>query len=208
MVRFTREVDVGGGQTVEIIQDSGPAHHGATVWDASLVLLSHCLKRSDFDSWKARRVLDLSAGTGVVAISLAKAGCTDVTASELFDDVIGLMEENIKANGVAVVSKKYKWAQEPAGFPAEKLPFHVILVSDAISYGTEHHPDLVKALLDLSDESTTILMAFEVRPLANGNEAAFIKLAKTVFDVFQIPNDQLDETYRSDDILVVRFMKR
>lgn len=208
MVRFTREIDVGGGETVEIIQDSGPAHHGATVWDSSLVLLSHCLKRSDFDSWKARRVLDLSAGTGVVAISLAKAGCADVTATELFDEVIALMDENIRANAVGVVSQKYKWAQEPTGFAEGRLPFHVILISDAISYGTEHHPDLVKALWDLSDESTTILMAFEVRPLANGNEAAFIKLAKTVFDVFQIPNEQLDETYRSDDILVVRLMKR
>ncbi|MEX0859776.1 MAG: 50S ribosomal protein L11 methyltransferase, partial [Cucumibacter sp.] len=48
-----------------------------------------------------RRVLDLGAGSGLVAIAAAKAGASKVTASEIDEYALAAIRLNAEANGVA-----------------------------------------------------------------------------------------------------------
>src|SRR6185312_4500801 len=69
-------------------------------WGGGLALARHVLDHPEFVA--GRRVLDLGAGSGLVAIAAAKAGAASVMASEIDaygQAAIGL---NAAANGVAV----------------------------------------------------------------------------------------------------------
>jgi predicted nicotinamide N-methyase len=84
-----------------LIGESGAAPYWAYAWSGGTALARHILDRPE--TVRGRRVLDLGAGGGVVAIAAAKAGAAAVTASEL--DPIGsaALQLNLEANGVEAV---------------------------------------------------------------------------------------------------------
>jgi predicted nicotinamide N-methyase len=79
-------------------QDEPP--YWAYPWGGGVVLARHILDHPDIV--RGRRVLDLGAGGGLVAIAAARAGAAKVLASEI--DRIGrsALALNAQANGVAV----------------------------------------------------------------------------------------------------------
>lgn len=69
-------------------------------WAGGLALARHILDRPD--TVAGRRVLDLGAGGGVVAIAAAKAGARSVRAADVDPFAIAALVLNAAANGVAV----------------------------------------------------------------------------------------------------------
>ena len=70
------------------------AHH----WGGGLVLARHILDRPECVA--GRRVLDLGAGSGLVAIAAALAGAAAVTAVEIDRHAVVALRLNLQANGV------------------------------------------------------------------------------------------------------------
>jgi predicted nicotinamide N-methyase len=72
----------------------------AYAWAGGAVLARHFLDRPA--SVRGRRVFDLGAGSGIVAIAAAKAGAASVTAAEIDPNGIAAIGLNAVANGVTV----------------------------------------------------------------------------------------------------------
>jgi predicted nicotinamide N-methyase len=69
-------------------------------WGGGLALARHFLDRPE--TVRGRRVLDLGAGSGLVAIATAKAGARQVIASDVDPDAVAALSLNAAANAVAI----------------------------------------------------------------------------------------------------------
>ena len=77
-----------------------PPPYWAFPWAGGMALARHILDRPE--TVAGRRVLDLGAGSGLVAIAAAKSGAASVTAAEIDRYGIAAIGLNAAANGVAV----------------------------------------------------------------------------------------------------------
>ena len=77
-----------------------PPPYWAFPWAGGLALARHILDRPE--TVAGRRVLDLGAGSGLVAIAAVKAGAATVTAAEIDPYALAAIALNAAANGVAV----------------------------------------------------------------------------------------------------------
>lgn len=80
-----------------IAGDTSP--YWAHVWGGGLALARHIAEQ---DVVRDRRVLDLGAGSGLVAIAAARAGARHVLASDSDPDALAAVAENATLNGVTV----------------------------------------------------------------------------------------------------------
>jgi predicted nicotinamide N-methyase len=78
------------------------APYWAYCWAGGLALARHILERPE--TVAGRRVLDLGAGSGLVAIVAAKAGAGAVSASESDPYAVAALRLNAAANGVALAA--------------------------------------------------------------------------------------------------------
>lgn len=78
----------------------GAAPYWAWPWAGGLALARFALDRPDLVA--GRRVLDLGAGSGLVAIAAAKAGAASVTAAEIDPNALAALALNADLNGVTV----------------------------------------------------------------------------------------------------------
>ncbi len=78
-----------------------PAPYWAFPWAGGMALARHILDRPE--TVAGRRVLDLGAGSGLVAIAAAMAGAGEVIAAEIDRYAVAAIGINAAANGVAVV---------------------------------------------------------------------------------------------------------
>jgi predicted nicotinamide N-methyase len=77
-----------------------PPPYWAFPWAGGLALARHLLDRKETAA--GRRVLDLGAGSGLVAIAAAKAGAAEVAAADIDAFARAAIAENAAANGVTV----------------------------------------------------------------------------------------------------------
>lgn len=100
----------------------GTGHHGTT--RGCLLLLDHVLRAR-----MPRRVLDLGAGTGVLAIAAAKALRRSVLASDIDPRSATVAQENATLNGVGSLV----WSIRATGFSAPlfraRAPFDLVLAN-------------------------------------------------------------------------------
>ena len=77
-----------------------PPPYWAFPWAGGMALARHILDRPETVS--GRRVLDLGAGSGLVAIAAAMAGASSVIAAEIDRYALAALDLNAAANGVAI----------------------------------------------------------------------------------------------------------
>jgi ribosomal protein L11 methyltransferase len=110
------------GIEIEAALAFGTGHHGTT--RGCLLLLDHVLK-----AWRPRRVLDLGAGTGVLAIAAAKAMHQKVLASDIDPPSVQVARENARLN----VAGHLVQAIRATGFAAPQFaaaaPFDLVLAN-------------------------------------------------------------------------------
>jgi ribosomal protein L11 methyltransferase len=110
------------GIEIEAALAFGTGHHGTT--RGCLLLLGEVLK-----AHRPRRVLDLGTGTGVLAISAAKALHRKVLASDIDALSVKVAAENARANGVGPLVE-VAWGN---GFSVSRLrerrPFDLVLAN-------------------------------------------------------------------------------
>nr|WP_179610911.1 50S ribosomal protein L11 methyltransferase [Rhizobium leguminosarum] len=83
-------------------EEADPAPYWAYPWAGGAVLARHLLDRPEVVA--GRRVLDLGAGSGLVAIAAAKAGAAAVTAVDVDANAIAAIGLNAAINGVDIVA--------------------------------------------------------------------------------------------------------
>ena len=100
----------------------GTGHHGTT--RGCLLLLDHVLK-----AYRPRRVLDLGTGTGVLAISAAKALHIKVLASDIDPLSVKVARDNARLNGTGELVETVR----ATGFSASQFeansPFDLVLAN-------------------------------------------------------------------------------
>ncbi|MET0492332.1 MAG: 50S ribosomal protein L11 methyltransferase [Actinoplanes sp.] len=77
-----------------------PAPYWATAWPGGQALARYVLDNPEIV--EGRRVLDLGAGSGLVAIAAAMAGAAEVTANDTDGYAIAAIQANANANGVQI----------------------------------------------------------------------------------------------------------
>jgi ribosomal protein L11 methyltransferase len=110
------------GVEIEAALAFGTGHHGTT--RGCLLLLDHVLK-----AYRPRRVLDLGTGTGVLAISAAKALHIKLLASDIDPLSVKVARENARLNGTGELVN----AIRAGGFSAPQFernrPFDLVLAN-------------------------------------------------------------------------------
>ncbi|QKK15067.1 class I SAM-dependent methyltransferase [Rhizobium indicum] len=86
--------------------EADPPPYWAYPWAGGAVLARHLLDQPE--TVAGRRVLDLGAGSGLVAIAAAKAGAAKVTAVDIDANAIAAIGLNAAINGVNIVA----WAAD------------------------------------------------------------------------------------------------
>jgi predicted nicotinamide N-methyase len=84
-------------------READPAPYWAYPWAGGAVLARYLLDRPEIVV--GRRVLDLGAGSGLVAIAAAKAGAAAVTAVDIDANAIAAIGLNAAINGVDIVAR-------------------------------------------------------------------------------------------------------
>ncbi|TDB71402.1 methyltransferase [Micromonospora sp. KC723] len=79
-----------------------PPPYWASAWAGGQALARHLLDHPELTS--GRRVLDLAAGSGLVAIAAALAGAARVVANDIDPYAVAAVTVNARANGVTVVA--------------------------------------------------------------------------------------------------------
>ncbi|MBP2445747.1 putative nicotinamide N-methyase [Rhizobium leguminosarum] len=101
--------------------ETDPPPYWAYPWAGGVVLACHLLDRPQ--TVAGRRVLDLGAGSGLVAIAAAKAGAAAVTAVDVDANAIAAIGLNAAVNGVEIVAIAADIIKEP---PPEETDLVVV----------------------------------------------------------------------------------
>jgi ribosomal protein L11 methyltransferase len=110
------------GIEIEAALAFGTGHHGTT--RGCLLLLDHVLKAKS-----PRRVLDLGTGTGVLAISAAKAQHRRVLASDIDPLSVRVAAENARLNGTGNWVETIRATGFSAPLFAQRGPFDLVLAN-------------------------------------------------------------------------------
>ncbi len=110
------------GIEIEAALAFGTGHHGTT--RGCLLLLDHVLK-----AYRPRRVLDLGTGTGVLAISAAKALRIRVLASDIDPLSVNVAHDNARLNGTGDLVETIHATGFSAPAFAQRGPFDLVLAN-------------------------------------------------------------------------------
>ena len=110
------------GIEIEAALAFGTGHHGTT--RGCLLLLDHVLK-----AYRPRRVLDLGTGTGVLAISAAKALQIRVLASDIDPLSVKVARDNARLNGTGDLVQTVQATGFSAPEFAQRGPFDLVLAN-------------------------------------------------------------------------------
>ena len=101
-IRLHRATPSSGLRTLAEQDSAFDTPYWAYCWGGGLALARHVLDRPEIVA--GRRVLDLGAGSGLVAIAAAKAGASAVSASDCDPYALAALRLNAAANGVALAA--------------------------------------------------------------------------------------------------------
>jgi ribosomal protein L11 methyltransferase len=110
------------GIEIEAALAFGTGHHGTT--RGCLLLLDHVLK-----AYRPRRVLDLGTGTGVLAISAARALRIRVLASDIDPLSVNVAHDNARLNGTGDLVETIHATGFSAPAFAQRGPFDLVLAN-------------------------------------------------------------------------------
>ncbi|XP_019406483.1 PREDICTED: protein-lysine methyltransferase METTL21D [Crocodylus porosus] len=133
----------------------------------------------------------------------------DVTVTDL-EELQDLLKLNIETNKHlltgSIQAKVLKWGEDVTEFLP---PPDYILMADCIYYEESLEP-LVKTLKDLSSPDTCIICCYEQRTMGKNPEIErkYFELLQMDFELEEIPLEQHDEEYRSEDILILNIRRK
>ncbi|CAL9240517.1 unnamed protein product [Arabidopsis halleri] len=202
------------GHSLSILQSpcslNTPGVTGSVMWDSGVVLgkfLEHSVD-SKVLSLEGKKIVELGSGCGLVGCIAALLG-GNVVLTDL-PDRLRLLKKNIQTNlhrgntrGSAIV-QELVWGDDPDLDLIEPFPDYV-LGSDVI-YSEEAVHHLVKTLLQLCGDQTTIFLSGELR-----NDAVleyFLETALKDFAIGRAEQAQWHPDYRSRRVVLYVLEKK
>jgi len=178
---------------------------GNTVWDGALVLSKYLEQHlGDWFSSEKRRVIELGSGAGLVGIVASLMGA-EVTLTDMHS-MLDLLSENVRRNlsnakFPPIVSELF-WGSDVSEFMG---PFDMILAADVI-YQHVNITSLLNTILELSDQNTLILIAYETWD--QQTPKLFRETAAKYFEIIPIPEGDKDPLYQKDTIYLEQLKKK
>jgi len=198
---FTRELEL-NDCTLEIYQEL-EGDVGCVVWDAAIALAKYIEmeKAQAKYNFQGKAVIELGAGTGIVGLVAAVKGAKVIITD--LEQFVPLMQMNVTQNASKLKDNRMqacalKWGDDLENFKDE---YDFILMADLIYYNESLIP-LVQTMVALSSKRTVILMSYEERSTGNKPQLQkeFFKLAEEYFIIHEVPTEEQDPVYNSDDI--------
>jgi protein N-lysine methyltransferase METTL21A len=179
---------------------------GGQLWPAGMVLSKYMLKYHREDSLKAKSIVEIGAGGGLVGLAVA-LGCEieDGTKVQITDQLpmLALMEKNIALNHLEdqVQALVYDWGTPP---PPKLYPHpDIVLAADCV-YFEPAFPLLLETLDDLIGPKTICYFCFKKRRKA---DMRFIRDMMKKFGVRYIEYNGKESDQR-DGIFLYEVTKR
>ncbi|XXQ30604.1 Lysine methyltransferase [Plasmodiophora brassicae] len=203
------DLDVDGvGEPVRVAQDplaKLSAGSGTTVWDSAIALCGYLMRSMRS---RPRTALDLSAGTGIVGLTLARLGVERVLLSDIPNSV-PLLSHNIEMNDLAdrVSALPLKWGDAGNTHDIRQAidPIDLIVASDLFAW-PDLYLDLARTIDALASTTTTVLLAYEERNPAV--EGGFFRMLHKKFAIREIPIEALHPEYRSPELHIFEARRR
>ncbi|KAK7943966.1 methyltransferase-domain-containing protein [Apiospora aurea] len=160
---------------------SGSKTTGFRTWEGALHLATYLLSAAGQDLIRGKKVLELGAGTGFLAILCGKQlAAKHVTTTDGDEGVVEALKENVALNGLdekKVEATKLWWGDDLKGTwvecECETEPYDVVVGAD-ITY----EPEAIKSLV------STLRQLFDLRPNLLVIIAGVIRNAQT-YEVFR-----------------------
>jgi len=163
------------------------------------VVLSFYLKNESGIDWKGAKVIELGSGTGLVGIVLALLDVVLTDKIELLDLCLENVEVNVPSS-VSVEVRELVW-----GKPVSFGTVDYIIASDVLQYD-ECYEDLIKTLLDLTDNKTIVFISLQKRRVIE--EFEFYKLFWKYFDFRLVPNNVLHPNFQHYNLHILYGWKK
>eukprot|EP01112_Ceratiomyxa_fruticulosa_P023001 TRINITY_DN8616_c0_g1_i1.p1 TRINITY_DN8616_c0_g1~~TRINITY_DN8616_c0_g1_i1.p1 ORF type:complete len:277 (-),score=61.32 TRINITY_DN8616_c0_g1_i1:8-838(-) len=190
-------------ETSIVIQQDPLQERGYRLWKAAhyFIRFLQAPKYVSVDMFVGKRVIEIGAGTGLAGLGVACLGA-NVILTDL-PSVLKILEINVEANRNRVedrcVVSPLVWGEDCSSLGP---PFDFVIASDVL-YTQESHKPLLKTLCALSDQNTTVIMAYERRRKINDK---FFKLVRKFFEFKVISAKELVEG--SEDEVTIYIMKK
>jgi len=188
---------------------------GGNVWNAVIVFSKWIEKNygggRHKDLWKGKTIMELGSGTGMGGIACAHImkGASQIVLTDQAQ-VLSIIEENVARNRDRIPElekvsvREFEWGSDVKAFKDPvSPPFDWIIACDCIAPIFPLHL-LLKSMIELSDENTTILIGSEQRQFTQ----SFWDGARGAFDITVIPEEDMDPRYCDDDIQIFVFKKK
>jgi len=186
-------------------EESAPTWTGALVWTAAIAMgkyLECAVARGDIS--QGCTMVELGAGTGLVGIVGAAMGAK-VTLTDL-THVLPRLEKNVHARSPMaeknVTVAPLHWGETNV---APFLPCDYILACEVI-YSEEAVPMLVKALRELCQPESVVLLGYDLRGRVGIME--FFEATVLEWVVEEVAAEELHPSYRSPDVVLLRMRLR
>ncbi|MDR7279787.1 class I SAM-dependent methyltransferase [Catenuloplanes atrovinosus] len=134
-----------------------PPPFWAFAWAGGQGLARYVLDHPDLVA--GRRVLDLAAGSGLIAVAAARAGAAQVTATDVDDDALDAIRLNAEANGVAVGTARLDLLDPAAHAAADE---HDVVLAGDVFY-TEALAGRARAFLRRAARAGALVLVGDAR---------------------------------------------
>ncbi|KAG2234045.1 putative methyltransferase-domain-containing protein [Thamnidium elegans] len=188
------------------------------IWDSAIVMTKIFLKlfANDSNHLSNKRILDLSAGTGYIGLSIAQFYQSNQHISPpqiiLTDlpEALNLMEQNqllnhIQSSHLDIVS--LCWGNKmQAQDITNQGPLDIIIASDVL-YNVVHFSSLISTLRHLCHQNTIVYLCYKQRGLTAKEENSFFSSCKKYFSVRQLKNIEQLQLKQFENTMTVRIYK-
>ncbi|GAA5802273.1 hypothetical protein HPULCUR_007736 [Helicostylum pulchrum] len=188
------------------------------IWDSAIIMTKILLKlfASDSNHLSNKRVLDLSAGTGYIGLSIAQFYQSNqhiapphIILTDL-PEALKLMEKNqllnnIQSSHLDIVS--LCWGNKmQAKSITDQGPLDIIIASDVL-YNVVHFSSLISTLRHLCHQNTIVYLCYKQRGFTVKEENSFFSLCKKYFSVRQLKNIEQLQLKQFENSTAVKIYK-
>lgn len=188
------------------------------IWDSAIVMTKILLKlfASDSKHLSNKRILDLSAGTGYIGLSIAQFYQSNQHISPphivLTDlpEALNLMEKNqllnhIQSSHLDIVP--LCWGNKTqAKSITDQGPVDIIIASDVL-YNVVHFSSLVSTLRYLCHQNTIVYLCYKRRGFTAKEETSFFSLCEKYFSVRRLKNFEQLQLKQFENTTAVKIYK-
>ena len=182
--------------------------HGATVWDAALVLCAFLESTKGLELIVGKKCIELGAGTGVVSIAASLLGACEAVATDV-EACVPFIKQNIGLNAEAENCRAVRldWTQLDDA-EENKGTFDWILCADCV-YEPHQVESLTRTILTLAPREGIIVSNERRESESNAlAEKSFIKaMYEAGFEGKAVHKEVIRPEWRCEDIYVVVFTR-